>query len=953
VRSRAERDDNARVIRIEGAREHNLKSVSLSLPRDRLIVITGVSGSGKSSLAFDTIYAEGQRRYMESLSAYARQFLDQMQKPDIDRIEGLPPTIAIEQRAASSNPRSTVATTTEIYDYLRVLFARAGTPHCHRCGRPIERQTATQIVDRISELPAQTRVMILAPVVRGQKGHHREIFRMFQSNGFVRARVDGVMIDLADPPQLHRYRRHTVEAVVDRVVAGKVSRSRLQESVEMALRVSSGLVIASRHLPVQQAGEGNGWSDELFSEHYACVPCGTSLEELSPRMFSFNSPYGACPTCDGLGTRLEFDPDLIVPDRTRSLREGAIQGWRRGGRRMNIYYSRLLRRFAERHGIDLEMPYAQILAPVQKGLLFGDGGFEGVIPNLERRFRNTESEYVKARLHRFMSELSCPSCQGARLKPEALAVRVGEKNIREVTSLPVHEARFFFEGLLFDPEREKVARPLLREIGSRLRFLEDVGLEYLTLDRQRGTLSGGEAQRIRLGTQVGAGLVGVCYVLDEPTIGLHMRDNERLIRTLQKLRDLGNTVVVVEHDEETIASADWVVDLGPGAGEGGGRLVAQGSVERIRESSDSLTGKYLKGVLSIPVPPRRRPTGPKTAWIRVRGAREHNLQNIDVGFPTGCFICVTGVSGSGKSTLVSEILYKGAMRALGQAREKPGRHRSIDGLEAIDKVIAIDQSPIGRTPRSNAATYTGALDIIRPLFAETTEAKVRGYGPSRFSFNVKGGRCEACEGQGTKCIEMHFLPDVYVTCAACQGTRYNRETLEVRCLGRTIHEVLRMPVVEAVAFFQNVPKLKRILRTLLDVGLGYLPLGQASTTLSGGEAQRIKLSAELARQDTGRTLYIMDEPTIGLHFADVGNLLEVIKRLADAGNTFVVIEHHLDVIKTADYLVDLGPEGGADGGRVVAFGTPEEVASCTSSHTGRYLRGVFGGAVDRRARSAV
>ncbi len=938
----------AKSIVVREAREHNLKGVTVSIPRDRLVVITGLSGSGKSSLAFDTIYAEGQRRYVESLSAYARQFLEQMEKPNVESIEGLPPTISIEQRSGVTNPRSTVATTTEIYDKPRVLFARVGTPHCYKCDRVIERQSPQRIVEQVLAFPAGSRVSVLAPVVRGRKGEHREVFRGLKESGFVRARVDGKTVEIAPPPILDKKRKHTIEAVVDRLNVTPAGASRLAESVETALKAGSGLAIVSLE-------ENGAARDHVFSELYACPACGISYDEVSPRMFSFNSPYGACGTCAGLGTRLEFDVDLVVPDRNLPLGEGAIKPWRIG-RRMTIYYNRLIRRFAESAGVDPATPFADLPEKVRDCLLHGSAAapsalrrkldFEGVLPNLTRRFATTESEYVKHRLHQFMSESRCPECKGTRLKKQSLAVRVGGgggKNIHEATGMSTDQALAFFRGLAFGPEETRIASPILKEITSRLQFMTDVGLDYLTLDRTSGTLSGGEAQRIRLATQVGSGLVGVCYVLDEPTIGLHSRDNDRLIATLKRLRDTGNTVIVVEHDEDTIRAADWLIDLGPGAGAHGGEIVAQGTPDEVAASPKSLTGKYLRGDLRIEIPAKRRPVDLARNAITVRGARENNLKNVTARFPLGVFCCVTGVSGSGKSTLVSDIFFRAVTRALHGGKQKPGAHARIEGLDLIDKVIEVDQSPIGRTPRSNAVTYTGAFDLIRKLYAQTPEAKIRGYGPGRFSFNVKGGRCEACEGQGTKMIEMHFLPDVYVTCEACKGTRYNKEALEVTYKGKSIADVLAMRVEEGVVFFKNFPQLKRILQTLQDVGLGYVALGQSSTTLSGGEAQRIKLASELGRRDTGRTLYIMDEPTVGLHFADISNLMEVINRLTSLGNTFVVIEHNLDVVKTADWVIDMGLEGGDGGGRIVVAGTPEEVAAHPESHTGRFLRKVLAG----------
>jgi len=933
-------DDKAIVV--HGAREHNLKDITVRIPRDRFVVITGLSGSGKSSLAFDTIYAEGRRRYVESLSAYARQFLEQMQKPDVEFIEGLPPTISIEQRASAANPRSTVATTTEVYDYLRLLFARVGVPHCYKCGRPITQQSTEQVVDQVLSIPDGTRVMVLAPLVRGRKGAHRDVLSRIRRDGFVRVRVDGVVTDLENVHALEKTRRHDIDAVIDRLVVKPEIGARLSDSVELALQMGEGLVLVS-------VDENGTWTDRLYSERYACSTCGVSLPELSPRMFSFNSPYGACPSCDGLGTTLEFDPDLIVPDRSLSLSEGAIEAWRKGGKRMAIHYGRVLREFASDFGISRQTPFERLPARIQRVLLYGTRPadvrtygerFEGVIPNLARRFARTASDYVKRRLHTYMSEQACRTCDGARLRPESLAVRLDGENIASLCRMTVERAHAFFEHLTLDAERRTIARQILKEIRSRVGFLVDVGLPYLTLDRTARSLSGGEAQRIRLATQVGSGLVGVCYVLDEPTIGLHQRDNARLISTLMRLRDLGNTVLVVEHDEATIRQADHVIDLGPGAGAQGGEVVAQGSVEDVTRAERSLTGRYLSGARAIDVPKKRRALRLKNG-IELKGAGEHNLKDLDVVFPLSVFICVTGVSGSGKSTLVTQTLSRALARRLHRSREKPGAYKRLLGVTRIDKVIQIDQSPIGRTPRSNPATYTNAFDPIRQLYAKTREARIRGYKPGRFSFNVKGGRCEACQGQGTKKIEMHFLPDVYVTCEACKGRRYNREALEIRYKGRSIADVLEMRIEEALAFFANVPKVKRILQALADVGLGYMQLGQSSTTLSGGEAQRVKLASELGRAATGRTFYVLDEPTVGLHFADIQNLLKVLGRLVDLGNTVLVIEHNLDVIKTADYIIDLGPGGGDDGGRIVATGTPEEIAHHPTSYTGQYLQNVL------------
>ncbi len=930
----------ADAIVIRGAREHNLKSIDLVLPRNRLIVITGLSGSGKSSLAFDTLYAEGQRRYVESLSAYARQFLERLEKPEVESIEGLSPAIAIEQRTAGSNPRSTVATQTELYDYLRVLFARAGVPHCPRCRIPISRQSAQEIVGRVLQGGPGADLTILAPVVRGRKGESAEVFRDIKRQGFVRARVDGVVRDLDEPIALNKKRAHTIEVVVDRLPRDPDGKGRLTESIETALKVGKGIVIVSAAKR----------SESVFSELYACPACGFSFEELSPRLFSFNSPYGACPTCDGLGTKLEIDPELVVPDRDKSLREGAIEPWKRGGMHMIMYYNRLLREAARFYGASLEVPFRSLDRKVQRALLYGSADriwgdlFEGVIPNLERRFRHTESDYVKEEISRYMSVLPCPACRGARLKPESLAVLIGGRSVAAVTTDSVAACQRWLAGMRWDDRQRAVAEPLVKEVAKRLQFLLDVGLGYLTLDRASASLSGGEAQRIRLATQVGSGLVGVVYILDEPSIGLHPRDNEKLLTTLQRLRDLGNTLVVVEHDEATIRRADYLVDLGPGAGKHGGEVVACGTLDDILCSERSLTGQFLTGRRRIPVPVSRRPSTGRPSLV-IKGAAEHNLKGIDVEIPLGLFVCVTGVSGSGKSTLVDDILYRALARRLSGGTERPGRHDRITGIEHLDKVIDIDQSPIGRTPRSNPATYTGAFGPIRDLFTQTPGAALRGFKPGRFSFNVKGGRCEACQGDGIKRIEMHFLPDVYVRCEVCKGRRFNEQTLQVTYKGRSIADVLAMTAEEALELFGAVPAIAQKLRTVQAVGLGYLELGQSATTLSGGEAQRIKLAKELSRRATGRTLYLLDEPTTGLHFADVEKLLGVLHQLVEHGNTVVVIEHNLEVVKTADYLIDLGPEGGEEGGRLVASGTPEAVAAVPGSWTGQALRPLLDGHV--------
>jgi excinuclease ABC subunit A len=933
---------NQKYITILGAREHNLRGIDVRIPRDQLVVITGLSGSGKSSLAFDTIYAEGQRKYVESLSAYARQFLEQMKKPDVESIEGLPPTIAIEQRSGGHNPRSTVATTTEIYDYLRLLFARVGSPHCWVCGKPISTQHAGQIVDTLMAEGEGTRLQVCAPLIRGQKGLHTEVFNRIQREGFVRVRVDGKMYELKDIPNLDKNRSHTIEAVVDRIVIRDGIRSRMADSVEIALALGDGLVL------ILEEDKKDQWRESYFSEKYACLDHPeASMPELSPRCFSFNSPYGACKSCDGLGTILEFDPDLIVPDPNLSLTEGAIDAWRHGGKRMNIFYNRLLSRFCRHYQISPDTPFKNLPSAIRKTLLYGDTdetgetGFEGVIPNLTRRFRNTDSDFVKARLHGFLSEQPCQECGGARLRRESLAVRIEGKNIHEITMMSIAEASGFFNALKMGRAETQIAKPIVKELRHRLEFMLNVGLDYLTLNRTSSTLSGGEAQRIRLATQVGSALVGVCYVLDEPSIGLHHRDNQKLIGTLRKLTDLGNTVVVVEHDEDTMYAADHIIDMGPGAGAHGGEIVAAGTVQEIIASERSLTGKYLSGQRQIALPTKRRKVNIKYC-LEVCGAGQNNLKEIDVQFPLGVFVCVTGVSGSGKSSLVSQVLLPAVRRRLYNSREKQGRYKKLLGTTRIDKVIQIDQSPIGRTPRSNPATYTGVFDLIRQLFSKTRESKIRGYAPGRFSFNVKGGRCEYCQGQGTRKIEMHFLPDVYVECEQCKGTRYNAETLEIRYRGMNIADVLAMPAENALTFFENFPKITRLLEALYDVGLGYISLGQSSTTLSGGEAQRVKLAGELGKPSTGHTLYVLDEPTTGLHFADIQNLLNVLNRLVDKGNTALVIEHNLDVIKMADYIIDLGPEGGEAGGQVIATGSPEEIAASGQSYTGKFLKSKLG-----------
>ncbi|PYM67673.1 MAG: excinuclease ABC subunit UvrA [Candidatus Rokuibacteriota bacterium] len=926
-------------IVVRGAREHNLKNIDLEIPRDQLVVITGLSGSGKSSLAFDTIYAEGQRRYVESLSAYARQFLEQMEKPEVDSIEGLSPAISIEQKTTSKNPRSTVGTVTEIYDYLRVLFARVGVPHCPSCDRVISAQTVQQMVDRVMAQAPGTRLIVLAPVVRGRKGEYKKLFFDLGRQGFTRVRVNGAVRELGEAIELDKKRKHTIEVVVDRLVVRDNLGARLADSLETALRLADGVVL------VEVTGESRGGSPPLptvpilFSERLACVECGVSLPEVSPRMFSFNSPYGACPECGGLGSRDEIDAERLVPNPARSLKEGALAPW---AGRETTYFRQTLQVLAKRHRFALDTPWEKLKKPVRDVILHGekDGGFEGVIKTLERRYRETTSEEARAEIQQFMAERPCPNCGGARLRRESLGFKIGGRSIADVVRLTIKGAGVFFDGLTLSERETAIARRVLKEIRERLGFLTNVGLDYLTLDRPAGTLAGGEGQRIRLATQIGSSLVGVLYILDEPSIGLHQRDNRRLLDTLKRLRDLGNTVLVVEHDEETIRSADYVVDLGPGAGELGGHVVAVGTPDEIRANPASLTGRYLAGALEIPVPATRR-KGSGHA-ITIHNPREHNLKGMPVRIPLATFTCVTGVSGSGKSTLVNDILYRALAQMLHRAQDRPGAHERIEGAQRVDKVVDIDQSPIGRTPRSNPATYTGVFTFIRTLFARTPEARMRGYAPGRFSFNVKGGRCEACQGDGLVKIEMHFLPDVYVTCDVCKGRRYNRETLDVRYKGRSVAEVLDMTVREALGFFDAVPVIRAKLQTLDDVGLDYIRLGQSATTLSGGEAQRVKLATELSRRATGRTLYILDEPTTGLHFADIQKLLDVLNRLVDQGNTVVIIEHNLDVIKTADWIIDLGPEGGEEGGRVVATGTPEELArSAQRSYTGQFLRGLL------------
>ena len=938
---------------VRGAREHNLRNVDLDLPRDALIAFTGLSGSGKSSLAFDTIFAEGQRRYVESLSAYARQFLGQMDKPDVDFIEGLSPAVSIDQKSTNRNPRSTVGTITEVYDYLRLLFSRAGTQHCPVCGERVQAQTPQQIVDRLLELPEGTRYQVLAPVVRGRKGEYSDLFRELQGKGFARARVDGEVVQLASPPTLEKKLKHDIEVVVDRLVSREGVQRRLTDSVETALGLAGGLLVVE----LVDADPDDPQRERRFSEHRSCPNDHVlTLDEIEPRTFSFNAPYGACPECTGIGSRLEVDPDLVVPDDELSLAQGAVAPW---AQTSSEYFQRVLSALADDLGFSMDTPWRALPERARAAVLHGQNhevhvryrnrwgrerqystGFEGVITFLERRHSETESEWSKEKYEAYMREVPCPACQGARLKPEVLAVRVGDRSIADVCDLPIDEARRFIDGLELGERERAIAAQVVKEIQARLGFLVDVGLDYLSLSRPAATLSGGEAQRIRLATQIGSGLVGVLYVLDEPSIGLHQRDNRRLIETLTRLRDLGNTLIVVEHDEDTIRTADWIVDIGPGAGEHGGRVVHSGDLAGLLASQDSVTGAYLSGRRSIPMPAERRPVD-RSRQIKVVGARENNLRGIDVSFPLGVFTAVTGVSGSGKSTLVNSILYTVMANELNGARQVAGRHRRVEGLDQLDKVVHVDQGPIGRTPRSNPATYTGVWDHIRKLFAETTEAKVRGYTPGRFSFNVKGGRCEACSGDGTLKIEMNFLPDVYVPCEVCHGARYNRETLEVHFKGKTVAEVLEMPIEEAAEFFAAVPAISRHLRTLVDVGLGYVRLGQPAPTLSGGEAQRVKLASELQRRSTGRTIYVLDEPTTGLHFEDIRKLLGVLQSLVDKGNTVLVIEHNLDVIKNADWVVDMGPEGGSGGGTVVAEGTPEHVAGVAASHTGRFLAEVL------------
>ncbi len=936
--------ENRQYIRIRGANEHNLKNIDLDIPRNELVVLTGLSGSGKSSLAFDTIYAEGQRRYMESLSSYARQFLGQMEKPNVESIEGLSPAISIDQKSTNRNPRSTVGTVTEIYDYFRLLYARIGIPHCPVCGKEIKKQTVDQMTDQIMELPERTKIQLLAPVVRGRKGTHAKLLEKAKKSGYVRVRIDGNMYELTEEISLEKNIKHNIEIIVDRLVVKPGIEKRLTDSIETVLSLAEGLMTV----------DVIGGEPINFSQSFSCPDCGISIDEIEPRSFSFNNPFGACPECFGLGYKMEFDEELMIPDKSLSINQGAIavMGWQ-SCTDPSSFTNAILRGLCEEYGFDLDTPFEEYPKKVHDILLYGTNGkevkvrykgqrgegiydvaFDGLIKNVERRYRETGSEAMKAEYETFMRITPCHACKGQRLKKEALAVTVGDKNIYEVTSMSIENLQQFLEQLKLTHTQELIGGQILKEIRARIGFLMDVGLDYLTLARATGTLSGGEAQRIRLATQIGSGLVGVAYILDEPSIGLHQRDNDKLLKTLQHLRDLGNTLIVVEHDEDTMLAADHIVDIGPGAGEHGGEVVAQGTAQEIMDTPGSITGDYLSGRIRIPVPDERaKPSG----FLKIRGAKENNLKNVDVDIPLGIMTCVTGVSGSGKSSLVNEVLYKTLAKVLNHARVIPGKHREIKGLEKLDKVIDIDQSPIGRTPRSNPATYTGVFDLIRDLFAATADAKARGYKKGRFSFNVKGGRCEACSGDGILKIEMHFLPDVYVPCEVCHGKRYNRETLEVKYKGKSIYDVLNMTVEEALEFFENVPSIRRKMETLYDVGLSYIRLGQPSTTLSGGEAQRIKLAAELSKRSTGKTVYILDEPTTGLHFADVHKLTEILRRLAADGNTVIVIEHNLDVIKTADYIIDMGPEGGDKGGTVIAQGTPEEIVKCPQSYTGQYL----------------
>ncbi|MDD5491728.1 MAG: excinuclease ABC subunit UvrA [bacterium] len=923
-------------IIIKGAREHNLKNIDVEIPRNQMVVITGMSGSGKSSLAFDTIYAEGQRRYVESLSAYARQFLEQMDKPDLDYIEGLSPAIAIQQKAMSHNPRSTVGTTTEIYDYMRLLFARIGKPFCPQCGSPIQPQTAQQIITQINKLSFGTKVQILAPLVQGRKGEYRDLFERVRKEGYLKVRIDGKQYALEEDIKLDKHKKHDILVLLDRIEISQGSKSRIADSVETALKLGQGMVV------INVSGQ-----DQVYSEHHACQKCGISLPEISPRFFSFNAPHGACPECTGLGHKIEVDPDLVVPDRNLSIYDGALVPWsqpittkrHRWKGAWNNWYFELLTGVSKKYGISLEIPFKKLTPEKQDIILYGDsaGTFEGVITNLQRRYKETESDFVREEIYqKYMMTHPCPICKGARLRKEALSVKIGNKSIADLVLLSIKESMEFFQTLPLNEKEQKISQQILKEIKARLKFLLDVGLDYITLARETSTLAGGEAQRIQLATQIGSGLVGVLYVLDEPTIGLHARDTARLLGSLEELKKLGNTVLIVEHDVDTMRRADYILDLGPGAGEHGGRIVCQGTFKDILDCDASSTGKYLSGKIRIPIPPERRKPGNR--FLEIIGASHFNLKNINIKIPLGLFVCVTGVSGSGKSTLVNEVIYKALAQKLGSAKEKPGKFTAIKGLNLVDKVIMVDQSPIGRTPRSNPATYTGVFTPIRELFSQLPDARVRGYEPGRFSFNVKGGRCETCQGDGVIKIEMQFLPNVYIKCEECKGARFNQETLEIKFKGKNIAEVLNMTVEEALSFFQMIPKINRPLQSLFDVGLGYIKLGQSATTLSGGEAQRVKLAAELGRRSTGKTIYILDEPTTGLHFADIHNLLDVLHRLTDKGNTVLIIEHNLDVVKTADFIIDLGPEGGEAGGQLITSGTPEEVAAEQRSYTGQYLK---------------
>lgn len=925
-------------ISIKGAKEHNLKNISLCIPRDKLTVITGLSGSGKSSLAFDTIYAEGQRRYVESLSAYARQFLEQLQKPDVEHIDGLSPTISIEQKTTSRNPRSTVATQTEIYDYLRLLFARLGTPYCYKCNKIIERQSSQEMIDQIYTSALNQKIIILAPLIRGRKGEYKQIHKDVAKAGFARMRVDGEIHDITDPLKLDKYKTHNIEVVIDRLTVKESNKSRLTDSIETALQTGKGIIIVSK----QTSDSPQEFENKLLSENYACVDCGTSLPELEPRTFSFNSPYGACTECKGLGTQMEIDPEILIPDTSKAW-VNSIAPAKKGRRGYLMYYRAVMRELAKLYEIDAYQPYEKLSASMKKRILYGTSDFvwgkpyEGAIPYLERMFKETDSDWLKDEISRYMSILPCPICKGFRLKKEILAVKIANKNIAQITALSIKDAKEFFTNIKFSQAKKKISEQIFKEIMRRLNFCIDVGLEYLNLNRKSGTLSGGEAERIRLATQVGSGLVGVIYILDEPSIGLHQRDNQRLLETLHSLRNLGNTLIVVEHDEDTIRQADHIIDIGPKAGVHGGRVTYEGNLKGLLKSKNSLTGQYLANKKKIPTPENRR-IPKKNNFLKIVKASENNLKNINVTIPLGVFVCITGVSGSGKSTLIDEILYKRLALEIYNSKDKPGKHKEIQGMENIDKIIEIDQSPIGRTPRSNPATYTGVYSHIRDIFSQLPDAKLRGYKPGRFSFNVKGGRCETCRGDGIKKIEMHFLPDIYVTCEVCKGKRFTEQTLQIFFKDKNIFEILDLSVSESLKLFKNIPKIHRILQTLNDVGIGYIKLGQSATTLSGGEAQRVKLASELCKTSTGKTLYILDEPTTGLHFSDIEKLLAVLQKLVDKGNTVLIIEHNLDVIKNADYIIDLGPEGGDQGGQIVATGTPEEISSVKESYTGLFLK---------------